>query len=57
MSFAVFGNGDTRYSATYNGAARTIHQHMQKLGGRPLIRKVFRGDIAVELIPYPAMSS
>ena len=41
MSFAVFGNGDSRYSATYNGAAKTIHQHMRKLGGRPLIRKVF----------------
>ena len=57
MSFAVFGNGDSRYSATYNGAAKTIHQHMQKLGGRPLIRKVFRGDIAVEPIPYGAMNT
>ena len=57
MSFTVFGNGDSRYSTTYNGAAKIIHQHMQKLGGRPLIRKVFRGDIAVELIPYSAMSS
>lgn len=57
MSFAVFGNGDSRYSSTYNGAAKTIHEHMQILGGHPLIRKVFRGDIAVEAIPYNAMSA
>ena len=57
MSFSVFGNGDSRYSATYNGAAKAVHQHMQNLGGRPLIRKVFRGDIAVEPIPYTAMSN
>ena len=57
MSFSVFGNGDSRYPATYNGAAKTVHQHMQNLGGRPLIRKVFRGDIAVEPIPYTAMNN
>ena len=57
MSFSIFGNGDSRYSATYNGAAKTVHQHMQNLGGCPLIRKVFRGDIAVEPIPYTAMNN
>ena len=57
MSFSVFGNGDSRYSATYNGAAKAVHQHMQNLGGRPLIRKVFRGGIAVEPIPYTATNS
>ena len=57
MSFSVFGNGDSRYSATYNGAAKAVHQHMQNLGGRPLIRKAFRGDIAVEPIPYTAMNN
>ena len=57
MRFSVFGKGDSRYSATCNGAAKAVHQHMQNLGGRPLIRKVFRGDIAVEPIPYTAMNS
>ena len=57
MSFSVFGNGDSPYSATYNGAAKAVHQQMQDLGGRPLIRKVFRGDIAVEPIPYTAMKN
>ena len=57
MSFSVFGNGDSRYSTTYNGAAKAVHQHMQDLGGHPLIRKVFRGDIAVEPIPYTAMNN
>ena len=57
MNVSVFGNGDSRYSATYNGAAKAVHQHMQDLGGRPLIRKVFRGDIAVEPIPYAAMNN
>lgn len=56
-TFAVFGNGDSRYSATYNGAAETIYRHLQKLGGLALIRGVFRGDIAVEPIPYTAMNA
>ena len=30
---------------------------MQDLDGRPLIRKVFRGDIAIEPIPYTAMNN
>lgn len=54
VSFAVFGNGDSRYSSTYNGAANIIDTHMQSLGGRSMLEKVFRGDTATEPIPYKA---
>ena len=57
MSFSVSGNRDSRYSATYNGVAKAVHQHMQHLGGRSLIRKILRGDIAVEPIPYTAVNN
>ena len=57
VSFAVFGNGDSRYSATYNGAAKLIDEHMLMLGGRSMIGKVFRGDTATEPIPYKAVKN
>ena len=56
MSFAIFGNGDSRYSLTYNGAAQKVHEHMRDLGGRPLFGRVFRGDTAIEPIPFTALS-
>ncbi|KAL9626471.1 MAG: hypothetical protein Q9164_007874, partial [Protoblastenia rupestris] len=55
--FSVFGNGDSRYSGSFNGAATQIYRRMQNLGGRPLIGKVFRGDTAVESIPYSALKA
>ena len=56
MNSSVFGNGDSRYSATYNGVVKAVYQHIQDLGGSPLIPRVFWGDTAVEPIPYTAMN-
>lgn len=53
--FAVFGNGDSRYSATYNGAAVKINEHLTQVGGCPLIAGVFQADTAVEPLPLSAL--
>ena len=55
--FAVFGNGDSRYSATYNGAANKINDHLTQIGGCPLIAGVFQADTAVEPVPLSALRS
>ena len=57
MRFSVFGNGDSRYSLTYNGAALKIHKFMQDLGGISILGRIFRGDTAVEPIPFSALSN
>lgn len=56
FGFAVFGNGDSRYSSTYNGAAIKIHQHLQVMGATPLVDNIFPGDTAVEPIPISALN-
>lgn len=53
--FAVFGNGDSRYSATYNGAAVKINEHLTQIGGCPLVAGVFQADTAVEPLPLSAL--
>ena len=57
VAFAVFGNGDSRYSASYNGAADAIDEHLRNLGGHSLLGRIFRGDTAVETIPYNALNN
>ena len=53
--FAVFGNGDSRYSATYNGAANKINDQLIQIGGCPLIAGVFQADTAVDSVPLSAL--
>ena len=55
--FAVFGNGDSRYSATYNGAAMKINDHLTQAGGYPLAAGVFQADTAVDPLPLSALRS
>ena len=55
--FAVFGNGDSRYSSTYNGAAKKINDHLTQIGGCPLIAGIFQADTAVEPVPLSALRS
>ncbi|MCJ1359909.1 MAG: hypothetical protein MMC33_009912 [Icmadophila ericetorum] len=54
--FAVFGNGDSRYSSTYNGAAIKVHQRLLDNGATPLVDTIFPGDTAIEPVPTSAMS-
>ena len=57
FSFAVFGNGDSRYSATYNGAATKINKKLTQVGGWPLVAGVFQADTAVDPLPISALRS
>ena len=57
MRFSVFGNGDSRYSLTYNGAALKVYNIMQDLGGVPILCRIFRGDTAVQPIPFSALNN
>ena len=55
--FAVFGNGDSRYSATYNRAAIKINDLLMQVGGYPLVAGVFHADTAVNPLPLYALRS
>ena len=55
--FAVFGNGDSRYSNTYNGAATKIDAMMSKMGGISLIGTMYHGDVATEPFPLRALQA
>lgn len=57
FKFAIFGNGDSRYSNTFNKAAETFYNSLQKLGGNPLAGGYFKGDVAVEPLPLRALKT
>ncbi|KAL2053692.1 hypothetical protein ABVK25_005996 [Lepraria finkii] len=57
FKFEVFGNGDGRYSNTYNGAALKTHSLMKKIGGSSLMRGIWQGDAAAEPLPLRSLSS
>lgn len=55
--FAVFGNGDSRYSNTYNGAAMKVSAMMSKIGGKSLTGGIFQGDTAMDPFPLRALNA
>ena len=55
--YAIFGNGDSRYSNTFNGAAAKFNDSLRKIGGNPLAGGLFKGDVAVEQIPFRALKN
>ena len=57
FKFAVFGNGDSRYSKTYNAAAFKISDYLTQVGGFSLTAGVFQADTAVEPLPFSALKS
>ena len=57
FKFAVFGNGDSRYTSTYNEAAYIINGLMKQVGGFPLTPKIWDGDTAAETLPLRALHS
>ncbi|KAL8946766.1 MAG: hypothetical protein Q9222_006878, partial [Ikaeria aurantiellina] len=46
--YAVYGNGDSRYAATYNGAAVTIDRKLRQIGGLAIPDGFYQGDTAVQ---------
>ena len=57
FKFAVFGNGDSRYTSTYNEAAYIINGLMKQVGGLPLVPGIWDGDTAAETLPLGALHS
>lgn len=53
--YAIYGNGDTRYSRTYNGAAEKIQQQFRRIGGRPIAGGVFHGDTAIQSTAFQSL--
>lgn len=56
FKYAIYGNGDSRYSATYNGAAVLIDQKFRKIGGLPLTSGLYQGDTALHMTALQALS-
>ncbi|KAL8829828.1 MAG: hypothetical protein Q9170_006008, partial [Blastenia crenularia] len=54
--FAIFGNGDSRYSATYNGAATAVERRLRQIGGLPLAGAFYQGDSARQSTALQALS-
>lgn len=54
--FAIFGNGDTRYSGTYNGAALKVQKKLEDLGCSSILSTHFSGDTATQAIPFNALN-
>ena len=54
--YAVFGNGDSRYSTSYNGAAIKVRKHLKMIGGIPVAGGLFHGDTAKRSFPLPALN-
>ncbi|KAL8658079.1 MAG: hypothetical protein Q9226_001283, partial [Calogaya cf. arnoldii] len=55
--YAIYGNGDSRYAATYNGAATTVDQRLRQIGGLALAGGLYQGDTAVSNTALQALNS
>ncbi|KAI4203856.1 MAG: hypothetical protein LQ348_001377, partial [Seirophora lacunosa] len=54
--YAIYGNGDSRYSATYNGAAVTVERGFRRFGGLAIAGGLFHGDSAIYSTALQAVS-
>lgn len=54
--YAVYGNGDTRYSGSYNSAAKKVQQQLRRVGGIPIAGGLFQGDTANLVTAFQALS-
>ncbi|KAL8923172.1 MAG: hypothetical protein Q9208_004735 [Pyrenodesmia sp. 3 TL-2023] len=53
--YAIYGNGDSRYSSTYNGAALIVEQRFRKLGGLAFAEGLYHGDSAIHATALQAL--
>lgn len=54
--YAVYGNGDSRYAATYNGAAAILEQKLRLIGGLALAGGLHHGDTSIHGTTLQALS-
>ncbi|KAL9616001.1 MAG: hypothetical protein Q9204_008630, partial [Flavoplaca sp. TL-2023a] len=55
--YAIYGNGDSRYAATYNGAAHAVEQRLRQIGGLAIAGGLYQGDTAVCTTVLQALNS
>ncbi|KAL8993310.1 MAG: hypothetical protein Q9169_006446 [Polycauliona sp. 2 TL-2023] len=55
--YAIYGNGDSRYAATYNGAAHIVNQRLGRIGGLALAGGLYEGDTAVAATAMQALNA
>ena len=55
--FAVFGNGDSSFSDTFNGAARVLFRRFKEAGLRPMSQGYIEGDNATESPPWKSFEA
>ncbi|KAI4143806.1 MAG: hypothetical protein L6R39_004437, partial [Caloplaca ligustica] len=56
FKYAIYGNGDSRYSATYNGAAVLVEWKFRQLGGLAFAGGIYQGDTALLSTALQALS-
>ncbi|KAL8822009.1 MAG: hypothetical protein Q9191_007200 [Dirinaria sp. TL-2023a] len=56
FNYAIYGNGDSRYAATYNGAALKVEETLKKAGGLPIACGLFQGDTAISANALKALN-
>lgn len=57
FKYAIFGNGDSRYTTSFNDGARKIDNLLKKIGGGPLVDSPFTGDTAFQSPPWSALNA
>ncbi|KAL8765209.1 MAG: hypothetical protein Q9209_007642 [Squamulea sp. 1 TL-2023] len=55
--YAIYGNGDSRYAATYNGAAIAVDQKLRQIGGLSFAGGLYQGDTAICITALQALNS
>jgi nitric oxide synthase oxygenase domain/subunit/sulfite reductase alpha subunit-like flavoprotein len=53
--YAILGNGDSRYAATYNGAAVIVERSLRKIGGLAMAGGLYHGDTAIQATPLQVL--
>ena len=54
--YSVFGNGDSSYGATYNGAAKEVEASLIRILGSPIAGGLFEGDTNIDKIPWKSFN-
>ncbi|KAL9596831.1 MAG: hypothetical protein Q9219_005545 [cf. Caloplaca sp. 3 TL-2023] len=54
--YAMYGNGDSRYATTYNGAAMKVEGKLRQIGGCPLVDAFHQGDTASQRSAVQALT-
>ncbi|KAF9462533.1 nitric oxide synthase [Collybia nuda] len=57
FKYALFGNGDSRYTTSFNHGAEKVDSLLKQVGGQPLIYSPFAGDTALQSPPWSSLTA